>query len=60
MLDCVYRVAPHLSYNLPNLKFGLEYDLTATEYGKLQSNGRVINPYIINNHRVVPSVSYFF
>jgi hypothetical protein len=60
MLNRMYRVAPHLSYNLPNLKFGLEYDLTATEYGNLQSNGRVTNPYIIKNHRVVSSVSYFF
>ena len=60
MLDRMYRIAPHVSCNLPNLKFGLEYDLTATEYGTLKSNGRVSSPYNINNHRIVSSVSYFF
>lgn len=60
MLDCMYRIAPHVSYNLPNLKFGLEYDLTASQYGTLKSNGRVSNPYTTNNHRIVSSVSYFF
>lgn len=60
MLDRMYRIAPHVSYNLPNLKFGLEYDLTGVEYGTLKSNGRVSNPYTINNHRIVSSVSYFF
>lgn len=60
MLDRMYRIAPHVSYNLPNLKFGLEYDLTSADYGTLKSNGRVSSPSTVNNHRIVTSVSYFF
>lgn len=60
ILDRLYRAAPHVSYNLHNMKFGLEYDLTGVEYGNLKANGRVINSYFVNNHRAVASVSYFF
>jgi len=60
LLDRMYRIAPHVSYNLSNMKFGLEYDFTSALYGTLQKNGRVDNPYTVNNHRVVASVSYLF
>jgi len=60
MLDRLYRIAPQVSYNLPNLKFGVEYELTSANYGTLQSTGRVVNPYMVNNHRVVASISYIF
>jgi len=56
----LYRIAPQVSYNLPNLKFGVEYELTSANYGTLQSTGRVINPYPVNNHRIVASMSYIF
>ncbi len=59
-LDQVYRVTPHVSYNVPNLKFGLEYDFTNATFGSLKASGRVANPYNISNHRLVGSVSYFF
>jgi len=49
-----------LLYNLPNLTFGLEYNLTGVEYGKIKVNGTTGNNYFINNHRVVGSVSYHF
>ena len=60
LIDRVYRIAPHVSFNLPNLKFGLEYDFTEAKYGTLKNDGRVSNPYSVNNHRIVSSVSYFF
>lgn len=60
LLDKLYRVTPHVSYNLPNMKFGIEYDLTSATYGKMTQTGRVSNPYMVNNHRAVASVSYFF
>jgi hypothetical protein len=60
LLDRLIRLAPHISYNLPNLKFGLEYDLTSASYGTLKSNGLVATPYSINNHRIVASACYFF
>lgn len=60
LLDRLIRVAPHVTYNLTNFKFGLEYDLTSAKYGTLQADGLVSNPYNVNNHRVVASVSYLF
>ena len=60
ILDRLYRVMPHVSYNLPNLKFGLEYDYTAGEYGNVNSNGRVSSTYTVRNHRAVASICYFF
>ncbi|MDD5185854.1 MAG: hypothetical protein PHS84_11395, partial [Paludibacter sp.] len=58
--DRIYRVAPNVSYNLSNLKLALEYSLTSARYGTLTGNGRVTNPYTVNNHRVVASVAYLF
>jgi len=60
LLDRLYRIAPHISYNLPNLKIGLEYDFTSAKYGTLKNNGRIAEPYTLNNHRVVTSMCYFF
>jgi hypothetical protein len=45
LLDRLYRVTPHISYNLPNMKFGIEYDLTSAMYGTIKQNGRVESPY---------------
>jgi len=59
-IDRLYRIAPNVIYNIPNMKFGVEYDFTSAVYGTLQSNGRVINPYNVSNHRFVASVSYIF
>jgi len=60
MVDRLFRIAPHVSYNLSNIKIGAEFDVTTAEYGTLQNNGRVINPSMINNKRVVVSMCYFF
>ena len=60
IMNQLYRVAPHVSYNLPNLKFALEYDLTSAAYGAIQSNGLGINLTNAINHRLLASVSYIF
>ena len=60
VLDRLYRIAPQISFNLPNLKFALEYDFTTASYGKLKTDGTSENPYFVNNHRVLASVSYIF
>lgn len=59
-LDQLFRVAPHLSYNFKNIRFGLEYDITNAEYGKLNTGGKVINPYSVNNHRITCAAIYNF
>lgn len=60
MLDMMYRIAPHISYNLSNMRFGLEYDFMSAAYGTLKSDGTVQNTSLANNHRVVASVSYIY
>ncbi len=60
IVDHLYRVSPQVSYNLSNVKFGLEYDFTTAAYGTLQHDGSAANPYSVNNHRVLASVMYIF
>ncbi|MBP1663691.1 MAG: outer membrane protein [Bacteroidetes bacterium] len=59
-LDQLFRIAPHLSYNIKNIRLGLEYDLTNAGYGKLNTQGKVTDPYSISNHRVVGVAVYNF
>ena len=60
LLDRLLRISPSISYQMSNLKIGLEYDYSTAMYGTLQSNGLVSSPYTVNNQRMVATVSYFF
>lgn len=59
-LDQLYRVAPHITYNLPNFRLGFEYEFTSAKYGKIMANGRVSSPYTVDNHRAMATISYIF
>ncbi len=60
LIDQLFRVSPHINYSLPNFKIGIEYELSSAKYGVIQQNGRVKNPYSINNNRIVAVMSYIF
>ena len=60
MIDRLYRIAPNVTYNLQNVKFGVEYDFTAASYGTIQRDGSVVNPYTVSNNRVLISLMYIF
>jgi hypothetical protein len=60
LIDRLYRISPHVSYNIQNLKLGLEYNFDAAVYGKIKNDGRVYNPYTVNNHRIVALMNYSF
>jgi hypothetical protein len=60
MISHMFRVAPTLLFNLPNLSFGVEYNLTGVTYGIVQTDGKTTQNYLVNNHRIIGSVSYFF
>lgn len=60
MIDRLYRIAPNVTYNLQNVKFGVEYDFTAASYGTIQLDGSVVNPYTVSNNRVLISLMYIF
>lgn len=60
LTDRLYRIAPHVTYNLSNIRLGVEYELTSAKYGTIKTNGRVANPYSVNNHRAMATISYIF
>jgi hypothetical protein len=60
ILDRLYRIAPQVSYNISNFKFGLEYDYTKASYGTMQSDGSAKNTYNVSNNRVLASIMYIF
>lgn len=60
LLDKVTRISPSVTYNAGNIKLALEYELTAGKYGTIRTDGRVDNPYTLNNHRVSLAISYIF
>ncbi|GAB1415139.1 hypothetical protein MASR2M117_05450 [Paludibacter sp.] len=60
MINRMGRLSASFIYNLPNLTFGLEYNLTGVEYGKIKVDGTTGNNYLIYNHRILGSVSYHF
>lgn len=60
LLDRMVRIAPFVTHSINNFLFGVEYNLTLADYGKIQTNGRVSNPYTVTNHRMVATVVYNF
>ena len=50
-LNSIIRVTPTVVYNLGKLSFGLEYDITAAQYGKypVKKVGEVVMP-VVNSH----------
>ncbi len=60
IINNMYRFAPMVIYNLPNLNIGLEYNYSSAEYGTIGANGIGSNPYRIGNHRVVVAINYLF
>ncbi|OIP83348.1 MAG: hypothetical protein AUK44_05445 [Porphyromonadaceae bacterium CG2_30_38_12] len=60
IIDKMYRVSSHISYNLPNFRAGIEYELTSADFGTIKNTGRALNPYRVINHRIQAMVSYNF
>lgn len=67
-LNQLFRVTPTVLYNLGKLSFGLEYDITAAQYGKYEESGYVnaSNGLVdgglhwITNHRLLGMVKFTF
>ncbi len=58
----MYRVSPHVFYNISNWQFALETEYTAAAYGDIQKNNKaeIINVEEVRNLRVNLMVSFFF
>lgn len=67
-LNQLVRVTPTVVYNLGKLSFGLEYDITAAQYGKYAESGFVkasnglVNDDLhwVTNHRILGMVKFTF
>ena len=62
-LSSIWRVAPSLSYNVKAFNIGLEYELTACDYGDIDIHGAILdnaNLHTVMNHRVCALVKYNF
>jgi hypothetical protein len=61
MIGTMYKISPEISYNLPNLKIGVEYDYTVAEWGSVsQSDGIVRHAKDVLNQRMLGFIAYYF
>ena len=57
----MYRIQPEIVYNLGKVQFGLEYMLTAAQYGKANSNKLAVeNLHWVSNNRIQMMLKYTF
>ena len=60
-IDLIYRVCPQIEFFAGNFSFGLEYEMTAVDYGNtINSNGTVSDTYNVKNNRVMLVTKYSF
>ena len=60
-LASVWRVAPSFSYNIAAFNLGVEYELTAANYGDISADGSILdnsNLHQVMNHRLCLLVKY--
>ena len=59
-IDQHWRICPSITYNLKHLNFGVQYELTAADYGTMERDGKVSDTHTVYNHRVCGMVKYNF
>ena len=62
-LNSAYRIAPSISYNLPQLNLGVEYEWTVCTFGDLASDGSILlnsRLHQVVNHRICLLAKYNF
>jgi len=60
-LDLLWRIQPEILYNLGKLQFGLEYMMTAAQYGKANDHKKVTSDFdVVANHRIQAMVKFNF
>jgi len=57
----MYRLSPHLIYNINNWHFGIEFECTAASYGTIQENtcGKITDNRSVSNFRTLLSVCFY-
>ena len=60
-ISSLYRIQPEILYNLGKVQFGLEYMMTAAQYGKSEARMTAVNNlHWVANHRIQLMVKYTF
>ena len=62
-VDAIGRIAPSISFNTKAFNIGIEYELTAVDYGKVTENATIAHDaslHTVVNHRVCMLVKYNF
>lgn len=60
-IDQMYRVSPAVSYNLKHFNFGIEYEWTAVDYGKvIGKKCKVSDTHTVDDHRICGMIKYNF
>ena len=58
-IDCIYRIAPAISYTMKRMTFGVEYEWTAVSYGDGYNEFvEVDGVRTVSNHRVCGLIRY--
>lgn len=60
LLDQLYCASAFVKYDISKLSVALEYKFTQARFGDLRNDGKVDNPYSVNNHRIVATMAYNF
>jgi len=58
----MYRVSPHIFYNINNCQFGTEFEYTAAAYGEIQNDqkAKIVNTSEVANFRTNLVVCFYF
>ena len=59
-VDQMATISGEMTLNIPNWKFGLEYNFTTSWYGTPNAKGRVKNTYDVSNHRLLFAALFMF
>ncbi len=62
-IQTLYRLAPHISYNVKKFKVAVEYEMTSAEYGTgaINTDNGLYNSTIdATNHRLLLTTTYLF
>jgi len=58
----MYRISPHLFYNINNLQFAIEFEYTAAAFGDIQNGqkAKIVNASEVANFRTNLMVCFYF
>ena len=61
-INYMYRISPHIFYNVNNCQFAVEFEYTAAAFGEIQPNqkAKIVNTSEVANFRTNLMVCFYF